>query len=99
MSQTYTLKFPFTTAAGTRIERIEMRRLLRKDLKAAMQFSKDDIEQEDFLLARLSGMTGLRSIPFWRAFARFGAGLKTFSNRWRMWVAKPRAWGCGLARH
>ena len=34
-----------------------MRRLLRKDLKAAMQFSKDDIEQEDFLLARLSGMT------------------------------------------
>lgn len=57
MTKTYTLKFPFTSATGTRIERIEMRRLQRKDLKAAAQFSKDDIEQEDFLLARLSGMT------------------------------------------
>lgn len=53
----YTLKYPFTSAAGQRIESIEMRRLKRKDLKAAQQFSKDDVEQEDFLLAQLSGLT------------------------------------------
>lgn len=57
MSQAYTLKFPFTSATGARIERIDMRRLKRQDLKAAMQFSKDDVDQEDFLLARLSGLT------------------------------------------
>lgn len=57
MSQSYTLKFPFTNAAGVRVERIDMRRLKRHDLKAAMQFSKDDVDQEDFLLARLSGLT------------------------------------------
>ncbi len=56
MSQSYTLKFPFTTAAGVRVERVEMRRLKRKDLKAAMQFSKDDVEQENFLLGRMCGM-------------------------------------------
>lgn len=57
MNQPYTLKFPFTNAAGVRIERLDMRRLKRQDLKAAMQFSKDDVDQEDFLLARLSGLT------------------------------------------
>ncbi|QOK91985.1 phage tail assembly protein [Ralstonia pseudosolanacearum] len=57
MSQSYTLKFPFTTAAGVRVESIEMRRLKRQDLKAAMKYSKDDVDQEDFLLARLSGLT------------------------------------------
>ena len=54
MSQLYTLKFPFTNAAGTRIERLEIRRLTRADLKAAYKFSKDEVEQEDFLLARLT---------------------------------------------
>ncbi|OQS37624.1 phage tail assembly protein [Chromobacterium haemolyticum] len=53
----YTLKYPFTSATGQRVESIEMRRLLRKDLKAAYQFSKNDVEQEDFLLAQLSGLT------------------------------------------
>ncbi|AAQ59148.1 phage tail assembly protein [Chromobacterium violaceum] len=53
----YTLKFPFTNAGGQHIETIEMRRLKRSDLKAAVQFSKDDVDQEDFLLARLSGLT------------------------------------------
>lgn len=52
----YTLKHPFTSASGQRIETLELRRLTRRDLKAAHQYSKEDVEQEDFLLARMSGL-------------------------------------------
>ena len=52
----YTLKFPFTNAAGVRIERLKTRRLTRADLKAAYKYSKDEVDQEDFLLARLTNL-------------------------------------------
>jgi len=53
----FTLKHPFTTAAGVRIERISLRHARRADLRAANQFSKDEFEQETFLFARLAGLT------------------------------------------
>jgi len=51
------LKYPFTSAAGVRIERICLRRAKRADLRAANQFSRDEVDQETFLFARLSGLT------------------------------------------
>jgi len=53
----FVLKYPFTSAAGTRIERIALRRARRADLRAAAKFSQDEFEQETFLFARLAGLT------------------------------------------
>jgi len=53
----FALKYPFTNAAGVRVERITLRRARRADLRAASQYSKDDFDQDTFLLARLSGLT------------------------------------------
>ncbi|KMN33073.1 MULTISPECIES: phage tail assembly protein [Chromobacterium] len=50
------LQFPFTNAAGERIESLTITRLKRGDLKAAHQHSKDDADQEDFLFARMTGL-------------------------------------------
>jgi hypothetical protein len=50
------LQFPFTTAAGVRIESLELPRPKRSDLKAAQKFSNDAIDQEDFLFCRLTGL-------------------------------------------
>lgn len=52
-----TLKFPFKNAAGQMIEKVEIRRLTRGSAKAAQKYSKDDVEQEDFLLAQMTGLT------------------------------------------
>lgn len=52
-----TLKFPFTTAAGQRIEKLTIRRAKRADMKAAAKYSKDEGEQEDFLFAQITGLT------------------------------------------
>ncbi|MBM2885677.1 phage tail assembly protein [Chromobacterium amazonense] len=51
------LQYPFTNAAGQRIEALDIRRLKRADLKAASQHSQDDADQEDFLFARMTGLT------------------------------------------
>ncbi|OLS63741.1 phage tail assembly protein [Pseudomonas putida] len=52
------LKFPFNTAAGTRVESLPIKRLKRKDLAAAHNFSpKDEAAQEDFLFAKMTGLT------------------------------------------
>ena len=56
MQQIYVLKYPFTTDAGKRIEQLELRRLTRADLKAAYKNSKDEADQEDFLLGRMTGL-------------------------------------------
>ncbi|EHS9360827.1 phage tail assembly protein, partial [Salmonella enterica subsp. enterica serovar Montevideo] len=40
-SDTFTLSYPFTTAAGTRIEQIELKRLTVKDLKQVRKINKD----------------------------------------------------------
>ncbi len=52
-----TLKHPFINAAGERIESLPITRLKRKDLVAAAKFSKDEGDQEDFLFARMTGLT------------------------------------------
>jgi hypothetical protein len=51
------LKYPFTNAAGQRIEKLTFRRGKRGDMVAAARYSKDEIEQEGFLFARLAGVT------------------------------------------
>ncbi len=51
-----TLKYPFTNAAGQRIDKLTLRRATRGDMKAAARHSKDDGEQEDFMFARLTGL-------------------------------------------
>lgn len=52
------LKFPFTSSTGQRIEAVPIRRLKRKDLMAAHNFApKDEGAQEDFLFARMTGLT------------------------------------------
>ena len=46
---------PFTTAAGTRIERIELKRLTVKDLKLVRKISKDPADWDESLIARSTG--------------------------------------------
>lgn len=51
------LKFPFTNALGARVESLPIKRLKRKDLAAAHNFSpKDEAAQEDFLFAKMTGL-------------------------------------------
>lgn len=50
------LKYPYTTGAGVRLESVEIRRLTRGDVRKATQYSKDDFDQENFLLARMCGL-------------------------------------------
>lgn len=52
-----TLKFPFKNAAGQLIDMLEIKRLKRADMKAAQKHHKDAAEQEDYLLAKMSGLT------------------------------------------
>lgn len=56
-SLSITLKFPFTTAAGTYLTSLPVTRLKRKDIGKAQAYSKDDAVVEDFLLAKMTGMT------------------------------------------
>jgi len=51
------LKYPFTNAAGEHIESLPITRLKRRDLKAADKYSKDAGDQEDFLFAKMTGLT------------------------------------------
>ncbi|PTT02211.1 phage tail assembly protein [Pseudomonas sp. HMWF006] len=52
------LKFPFTSAAGTYLASLPIKRLKRKDLTAAHSYSpKDEGAQEDFLFAKMTGLT------------------------------------------
>ena len=51
------LKFPFTTAAGDRLTALPVTRLKRKDIGKAQDYSKDEGVIEDFLLAKMTGMT------------------------------------------
>lgn len=54
--QTYQLKHPFKTAAGAQLDKVEIRRLTRGDLRKATAYSKVDFDQENFLLASMCGM-------------------------------------------
>lgn len=52
------LKFPFTTGTGELITSLPVKRLKRKDLVAAHRYApKDDGAQEDFLFAKMTGLT------------------------------------------
>ncbi|MGP5371376.1 phage tail assembly protein [Pseudomonas helleri] len=51
----YSLKYPFTTGAGMRIDSFNIRRLNRADLRKAQAFSKNDSDQENYLLAAMTG--------------------------------------------
>lgn len=51
------LQYPFRNAAGQLIDTLEIRRLTRGDLKAADRHSKNAAEQEDFLFAKMTGLT------------------------------------------
>jgi hypothetical protein len=51
----YPLKYPFTNDAGIRIESFTIRRLNRADLRKAQAFSKVDADQENYLLAAMTG--------------------------------------------
>jgi len=51
------LKFPFTSAAGVKISSLPVTRLKRKDISAAQTHTKDEAAMEDFLLAKMTGLT------------------------------------------
>ncbi|QNH77833.1 phage tail assembly protein [Pseudomonas protegens] len=51
------LKFPFTSAAGVKISSLPITRLKRKDISAAQTHTKDEAAMEDFLLAKMTGVT------------------------------------------
>lgn len=50
------LKFPFTTAAGQKLDKLPIYRLKRKDLAAAQRAAQDDAGIEDFLAAKMTGL-------------------------------------------
>ncbi|MEO1750724.1 phage tail assembly protein [Thiofaba sp. EF100] len=52
-----TLKYPVKLATGKTLENIALRRPTRGDIKRAQKASSDPIDQEDFLLAALTGLT------------------------------------------
>lgn len=51
----YPLKYPFVNAVGSRVESFTIRRLNRADLRKAQAFSKNDSDQENYLLAAMTG--------------------------------------------
>ena len=55
-SDTFTLSYPFTTAAGTRIELVELKRLTVKDLKQVRKISKNPADWDEPLIARSTGL-------------------------------------------
>jgi hypothetical protein len=54
---TFTLKYPFKTAAGTELSRLPIKRLKRKDISAAQSATKDEAMLEDMLIAKMLGLT------------------------------------------
>lgn len=51
------LKFPFTSPSGERIEKLPIHRLKRKDIAEAQRHGKSDADVEDFLAAKMTGLT------------------------------------------
>ena len=49
-SDTFKLSYPFTTAAGTRIELVELKRLTVKDLKQVRKISKNPADWDMIVL-------------------------------------------------
>lgn len=55
-SDTFKLSYPFTIAAGTRIEQVELKRLTVKDLKQVRKISKNPADWDEPLIARSTGL-------------------------------------------
>ncbi|EGK5825863.1 phage tail assembly protein [Morganella morganii] len=55
-SNIFPLSYPFTTAAGNRIDQVELKRLTVRDLKQARKTSKDPADWDEPLIARSTGM-------------------------------------------
>lgn len=55
-SNIFLLTYPFTTAAGARVEQVEMKRLTVKDLKQVRKTSKDSADWDEPLIARSTGI-------------------------------------------
>ncbi|WP_256815409.1 MULTISPECIES: phage tail assembly protein [Pseudomonas] len=51
------LKFPFTTAAGVHLDKLPIHRPKRKDIAAGQRQSKDEAGLEDYLVAKMTGLT------------------------------------------
>ncbi len=56
MNEKYTLQFPFTSAAGERIDDLQLRRLKVKDMRAARRASDKPEEWDEPLMAAMTGM-------------------------------------------
>nr|WP_262935424.1 phage tail assembly protein [Escherichia coli] len=57
-SDTFKLSYPFTTAAGTRIELVELKRLTVKDLKQVRKISKNPAIRRQLVLPTRANYTG-----------------------------------------
>lgn len=55
-SNIFPLAYPFTTTAGTRIEKLELKRLTVKDLKQARKISNNPADWDEPLIARCTGL-------------------------------------------
>lgn len=53
----FTLKFPFKTAAGVQLNSLPIKRLKRKDISHAQAATKDEGVLEDMLIAKMFGIT------------------------------------------
>lgn len=53
----FTLKFPFKTGLGNLLTSVPVRRLKRKDIAAAQRVTKTQDDMEDFLIAKMFGIT------------------------------------------
>ncbi|MFB6404418.1 phage tail assembly protein [Pseudomonas putida] len=51
------LKFPFTTAAGVFLDKLPIRRPKRKDIAAGQRQAADEAGLEDYLVAKMTGLT------------------------------------------
>lgn len=56
MSNTFNLVIPFTTAAGTQVTQLNLRRVSVKDLKAARKVSNNPADWDDILISRSTGI-------------------------------------------
>lgn len=56
MTQKYTLQFPFTSAAGERIDALTLRRLKVKDMRTVRRTSDKPEEWDEPLMAAMTGL-------------------------------------------
>lgn len=70
-SDTFKLSYPFTTAAGTRVEQVELKRLTVKDLKQVRKISKDPADWDEPLIARTEDLDNMDLADYMELQKRF----------------------------